>query len=103
MKIHGVRIEPAEIEAVLRAEPGVTDAAVVADRASSGVTLHGFVAAAGADHGMLIPSLRQRLVTALPMTLRPARLTVLDRLPLLPGGKTDLVALARLAGSGVTT
>src|SRR5436309_2249302 len=44
VKINGVRIEPAEIEAVLRTEPAVTDAAVVAVPGPGSVTLHGFVA-----------------------------------------------------------
>jgi acyl-CoA synthetase (AMP-forming)/AMP-acid ligase II len=95
VKINGVRIEPAEIEGVLRAEPGVMDAAVVARTGPEGVTLHGFVATTKADEAALIAALRQRLVSALPMASRPARLTILDRLPTLPGGKIDLGALSR--------
>ena len=71
VKINGVRIEPAEIEAVLRAEPAVTDAVVVAHTVSGNVRLHGFVAPPKAD------------------------LRVLDGLPTLPSGKIDLVALSQ--------
>jgi len=95
VKINGVRIEPAEIEAVLRAEPAVTDAAVVVRREAGGITLLGFVVTTAEDEPALLASLRQRLAAALPSTARPARLIVLDRLPTLPGGKIDHVALSR--------
>ena len=98
VKINGIRIEPAEIEAVLRSDPNVTDAAVIATGPPENVSLHGFVAA-NADHAALIMALRQRLANALPMSLRPARLTVLDRFPVLPSGKTDLLALANRSRS----
>ena len=99
VKINGVRIEPAEIEAVLRTEPGVTDAAVVAVPGPGSVTLHGFVASLEPDHAALVAALRSRLAASLPMTLRPSKLTVLPQLPSLPIGKTDVGALARLAAS----
>jgi len=99
VKINGVRIEPAEIEAVLRTEPRVTDAAVVAVPGPGSVTLHGFVASLEPDHAALVAALRSRLAASLPMTLRPSKLTVLPQLPSLPIGKTDVNALARLAAS----
>jgi acyl-coenzyme A synthetase/AMP-(fatty) acid ligase len=99
VKINGIRVEPAEIEAIIRAQPGVTDAVVLADSTSAGVTLHGLVEAANMDQKALIEALRLRLAAALPMALRPSRLTVLDRLPMLPSGKIDLTALSRTAQS----
>jgi acyl-coenzyme A synthetase/AMP-(fatty) acid ligase len=99
VKINGVRIEPAEIEAVLRTEPRVTDAAVVAVPGPGSVSLHGFVASLEPDHDGLVAALRSRLAASLPMTLRPAKLTVLPQLPLLAAGKIDINALARLAAS----
>ena len=99
VKINGVRIEPAEIEAVLRTQPGVTDAAVVAVPGSGSVTLHGFVASLIPDHDALVAALRCRLAASLPMILRPSKLTVLPQLPSLPTGKTDGNALARFATS----
>ncbi len=98
VKINGVRVEPAEVEAVLRAEPGVTDAAILAVAGPGGTVLHGFVAAPGVAPAALQAALRDRLAAALPMAFRPARLTVLDRLPTLPSGKLDQVALRALAG-----
>ena len=93
IKINGVRVEPAEIEAVIHGEPGVIDVAVIAAASDGETILHAFVVApdAGAD---IIPSLRRRFAAALPSSLRPARITLLDRLPTLPNGKTDRAALA---------
>jgi non-ribosomal peptide synthetase component F len=99
VKINGIRVEPAEIEAIIRAQPGVSDAVVVAESTSAGVTLHGLVEAANTDRTALIAALRKRLAAALPMALRPSRLTVLDRLPMLPSGKIDLAALSRITQS----
>ena len=99
VKINGVRIEPAEIEAVLRTEPGVTDAAVVAVPRSGSVTRHGFVASLEPDPAALGVALRHRLAASLPMTWRPSKLTVLQQLPSLPTGKTDVSALTRLAAA----
>jgi hypothetical protein len=58
--------------------------------------LSGFVAAGTADRDTLVAALRTRLAAELPASCRPTRLTVLDRLPTLPGGKIDAVSL--LAG-----
>jgi acyl-coenzyme A synthetase/AMP-(fatty) acid ligase len=95
IKINGIRIEPAEIEAVLRAEPGITDAVVVVCAEATSVTLHGFVVSTAADHPGLIAALRKRMAAALSGVMRPSRLTVLDRLPALPSGKVDIVALSQ--------
>jgi non-ribosomal peptide synthetase component F len=95
VKVNGVLVQPAEIEAVLKSEPRVSDAAVVARTSPSGTVLHGYVVTEEADHAALIAALRRRLAANLPAVFRPPRLSVLDRLPLLPGGKIDLVALAK--------
>jgi non-ribosomal peptide synthetase component F len=95
VKINGIRVEPAEIEAILRAEPAVTDAAVVAKPVAAGMTLHAFVVSAEPGETELIAALRKRLSAALPPALRPSSLTVLERLPMLPGGKIDFVTLSK--------
>ncbi|MER0247081.1 non-ribosomal peptide synthetase, partial [Streptomyces sp. HSW2009] len=45
VKIRGHRVEPGEVEAALRAEPGVRDAAVVAAARAGGPPLVGYVVA----------------------------------------------------------
>jgi acyl-CoA synthetase (AMP-forming)/AMP-acid ligase II len=90
MKINGARVEPAEIEAVIRANAAVSDAAVVPSAAG---VLHAFVAAPLADPRRLREALVARLRAALPSPLRPRRISILEALPLLPGGKVDVVTL----------
>jgi acyl-coenzyme A synthetase/AMP-(fatty) acid ligase len=94
VKINGVRIEPSEIEAVLCADPRVTEAAVVARANADTVTLHGFVVTTEPDAPALVAALRRRLAAGLPSASRTSRLIVLDRLPTVPGGKVDLGALS---------
>jgi non-ribosomal peptide synthetase component F len=96
IKINGVRIEPAEIEAVLRRAPGVTDAAVIARAGDREPTLLAYVVAPEvavdqrpAMRGMLL----QRLRAELPAAMQPAHLMLLDALPLRAGAKLDVAAL----------
>jgi acyl-coenzyme A synthetase/AMP-(fatty) acid ligase len=94
IKIHGVRVEPAEIESVLRATPGVADAAVVPRQRAGEAVLIAYVAADPRRHRALQSMLRDRLRAELPPAMRPARIVLRDRMPYLPGGKVDLLALA---------
>ncbi|HEU0298385.1 MAG TPA: amino acid adenylation domain-containing protein, partial [Longimicrobium sp.] len=93
VKVRGFRVEPGEIEAALREDPGVLDAAVVA-RARPGEphVLAGYVApreGAALDAA----AVRRRLAERLPEYLVPSTLTVLDALPRTPSGKVDRRAL----------
>lgn len=90
VKLHGMRIEPAEIEAVLRSTPDVADAAVVDQQQDGNPVLLAYVAAAMERHDELQTVLRERLRTELPQAMRPARIVMLERMPRLPGGKLDL-------------
>ncbi|MFI5606844.1 non-ribosomal peptide synthase/polyketide synthase [Amycolatopsis sp. NPDC051903] len=84
VKIRGNRVEPGEIEAVLAAQPGVRAAAVVVRDGA----LVGYVAgSAEADE------LRAALTAAVPATMVPHALVVLDEFPLTPSGKLDTRAL----------
>lgn len=90
VKIRGIRIEPAEVETALLAEPGVVQAVVVADAASNGETsLLAFVAPATLD----VAALRQALSAALPDAMVPANIVALPELPRLPNGKIDRALL----------
>ncbi|QOH34520.1 non-ribosomal peptide synthetase [Burkholderia cepacia] len=88
VKLRGQRIEPGEIEALLRAAPGVNDAVVIVRDEQ----LVGYVArgdAAQLDRAALLDTLRAHL----PAYLVPSQLIELDALPVTPNGKCDRHAL----------
>jgi nonribosomal peptide synthetase DhbF len=83
LKLRGIRIEPGEIAAALRAREEVADAAVIVhdDR------LVAYVVPAGES---LVPeALRAELGRRLPAQYVPATFVPLDALPLTPNGKLD--------------
>jgi len=90
VKLRGFRIEPGEIEAALRREPGVRDVAVVVAGDSSHRRLVAYVAASPTIDGA---ALRGRLQQQLPAFMVPAQFVVLDELPLNANGKVDRVRL----------
>ncbi|MFE9422564.1 amino acid adenylation domain-containing protein [Kitasatospora sp. NPDC006697] len=92
LKVRGVRIEPGEVEAALRALPGVAGAAVAVRGLAGGPRLLGYVTAEpGAAPEPA--ELRRRLAATLPAALVPAVVTVLDRIPVTAHGKVDRAAL----------
>uniref|UniRef100_UPI000833DC63 non-ribosomal peptide synthetase n=1 Tax=Nocardia lijiangensis TaxID=299618 RepID=UPI000833DC63 len=93
VKLHGIRVEPGEVDAVLRAVPGVAMAVTVPRRGPTGdLALAAYVApAAGAE--LDAARLRDQLVRRLPRHLVPAAVTVLDVLPVTGNGKVDVRAL----------
>ncbi|MFG3054228.1 amino acid adenylation domain-containing protein [Kitasatospora sp. NPDC048239] len=95
VKLRGYRIELEEIEAAASAELGGRFCAVVLHQdPAGGPRLVGFLEGAGQpDQAALHAALALRL----PGGLVPAGWTALDTMPVLPGGKPDRVALARLA------
>jgi amino acid adenylation domain-containing protein len=93
IKFLGIRIEPGEIEANLTAHPLVRDA-VVAVRSDASETQR-LVAYVVRSEGpsSLAEELRSFLRARLPEYMIPAVFVELDRMPLLPSGKTDRLAL----------
>ncbi|MBP2473365.1 amino acid adenylation domain-containing protein [Crossiella equi] len=93
VKVRGFRIEPGEIEAVLRKAEHVLDAVVVARPVPGGdVRLVGYVVADTAAEG-LGELLRTSVAEELPAHMVPAVVMVLDELPLSRNGKVDTKAL----------
>lgn len=100
IKVNGIRVEPGEIEAIIRREDGITDVLVMPRGDLGNATLHAFVAAPGLPEDALRATLRARLAATLPHGMRPARITILDALPTMRGGKVDGAALRALADTG---
>ena len=90
VKIRGVRVELGEVEAALRALPGVRDAVAATQPDPSGqARLVAYVVGGDADG----PALRHALAATLPDTLIPSVIVPIDALPLLSNGKVDRQAL----------
>jgi amino acid adenylation domain-containing protein len=85
VKIRGFRIEPGEVRAVLAAQPGVTEAAVIARDGR----LVAYVTPVTADPG----ALRDAAAATLPEHMVPSTIVPLDELPLTASGKLDRRAL----------
>jgi amino acid adenylation domain-containing protein len=95
-KVNGLRVEPGEIEWVLRGHPAITDAVVAARTDSVGDRgLVGYVLSSSA---VPIPELRSLVSAVLPSYMVPSTFVVLDRFPLSPNGKVDRKALAQFDG-----
>ncbi|MFK0294864.1 amino acid adenylation domain-containing protein [Streptomyces sp. NPDC090442] len=94
VKIRGVRVEPGEVEAVLRAHPGVAECAVVA----TGGRAPGLVAfLRPAAEPRPQDDYRAHVAARLPAAYVPGHFVTLDALPLTGSGKQDRAALRRRA------
>jgi thioesterase domain-containing protein/acyl carrier protein len=96
IKIRGYRVEPGEIEGVMRQELALRDVVVSAREDRPGdVRLAAYCVLA--EGAALEPSaaLRERLRRKLPEYMVPAHFVVLPHLPLTPNGKIDRRALPR--------
>ncbi|WP_327000301.1 amino acid adenylation domain-containing protein [Dactylosporangium sp. NBC_01737] len=98
VKLRGMRIEPGEIAAVLRARPGVRDAAVVVREDRPGdQRLVAYVVGDG------FGDLRAALKQVLPDAMVPAAYVTLPALPVTANGKLDRRALPAPAIQAATT
>ncbi|MFC5286472.1 amino acid adenylation domain-containing protein [Actinokineospora guangxiensis] len=94
VKVRGVRVEPAEVEAALLTHPAVAAAAVVPTTAGGDTTLTAYVVPAGAPAPD--DALRDHVADALPAAMVPSAVVTLDALAALPltaNGKLDHAAL----------
>ncbi|MFC8968672.1 amino acid adenylation domain-containing protein [Streptomyces sp. NPDC057094] len=91
VKLRGFRVELGEIEAELRALPGVDGAACLLDDSGRIPALAAYLVA---DRAVVPPvRVRDALAGRLPAHMLPQRLHYLDRLPVTPHGKLDRDAL----------
>jgi amino acid adenylation domain-containing protein len=93
IKIHGVRIEPGEIEATLLALPGIAAAVVTLHENNAGVPrlIAYLVHLPHAEPATA--EVRAALERQLPRNMVPAHFVWLDAMPLTPNGKLDRKAL----------
>lgn len=105
VKIRGVRVEPAEIEARLAEVPGVRHCAVVSWHHDGRQELGAFlVATPDSPHaGGVAEHATAHLVATLPAAAVPAVVTVLGALPQTESGKLDRQTLTALLESGEAT
>ncbi|SIO85508.1 non-ribosomal peptide synthetase [Nocardiopsis sp. JB363] len=90
VKVRGVRVEPAEVEAVVRDAPGVRRAAVVPVGVGTDTRLVAYVVVedpSGAEE------VRTHAADRLPSYMVPAQVVEVPELPLTPSGKLDRDAL----------
>ena len=92
LKVRGFRVEPGEVEAVLRSHPELDDALVLARKGAAGDER--LVAYVTAGESAPAPAeLRSFTAKRLPEFMVPSTFAVLDGLPLTPNGKVDRRAL----------
>jgi amino acid adenylation domain-containing protein len=101
VKIHGFRVEPGEIEAVLQRHPAVRQAVVVARKEDSGVRLCAYFVPASETGSPGSDALREYLGSRLPDYMIPAAFVALKVLPLTANGKIDTRALPDPEHAGV--
>lgn len=90
VKIRGNRVEPGEVEAVLQTHPGIAQAAVTACEGR----LLAFVTVRPGSGRPDTRDVRRHLSDVVPPYMIPARITVVDALPLTGTGKVDRRALS---------
>jgi amino acid adenylation domain-containing protein len=101
VKVRGYRVEPGEIENVLRKQEGITDAIVITKKDNHDeVALIAYIV----NRGLLnVALLRQELAVHLPAYMIPEHFVQLDHIPLTSNGKVDRKALPAPEASEIST
>ncbi|WP_110468198.1 non-ribosomal peptide synthetase [Williamsia limnetica] len=92
IKVRGVRLEPAEIDAALMSLPGVERATTAISNGGAEAVLASWLIP-DPDHPFDAGSIRAQLRAILPSTHIPTHITVVDHFPMTPSGKLDRRAL----------
>jgi amino acid adenylation domain-containing protein len=88
IQLRGFRIEPGEIEATLRAHPGVSDAVVVMGPADQRLAAY-WIPERDCVPGPAVAELRAWMAARLPDYMVPASFAVVDEFPMTAQGKLD--------------
>jgi fengycin family lipopeptide synthetase E len=98
VKLHGYRVEPNEVEAALKACPGLRDAAIAVRRNEEGLPLAliGYVTREAGQTNLLPRHMLAMLSGRLPPHMMPAQIVLLDEFPWLPNFKIDRQRLAAM-------
>ncbi|MFC4377402.1 amino acid adenylation domain-containing protein [Nocardia halotolerans] len=102
VKVRGYRIEVGEIETALRRSADIDTAAVTVVRRAGGASLVGFVVGKS-GRAVVVSRVRTDLAQRLPTYMIPARIIVLDQLPVNVNGKLDAPALNQLAEQALSS
>ncbi|NTG47844.1 amino acid adenylation domain-containing protein [Agrobacterium rhizogenes] len=92
IKLRGYRIEPGEIEAVLRSNQSVADVVVLLHQEGGRSSLVAYVVPREGET-LSVTELRRAAMTALPDYMVPQTIMLLDKLPMGPNSKLDRSAL----------
>ncbi|MGW2385634.1 amino acid adenylation domain-containing protein [Streptomyces sp. NPDC001658] len=94
VKVRGHRVEPGEVEAILRGHPRVREVVVLPVRTAQTTGLHAFYLT---DDDSDAPDLRDWAAGVLAPYMLPDRFSRVDGFPTTPNGKTDRRRMARTA------
>ncbi len=92
LKIRGFRIDPGDIEFILRRCDEVTDVVVTTETQGATEIIVAYAAARVADSAPILQRLRRAAAT-LPRHMRPSRIHLVDEIPRLPSFKPDIKRL----------
>lgn len=93
VKVRGLRIEPEEVERVLRRHPDISDVLVDAVEVAGEAVLVAYLQTTTAEIDALLDACRGLLHAQLPVYLCPSHFVAVDTFPRLPSGKVDRAAL----------